>query len=120
MASQKIAEMDADLVIAGLAQHVRVFDCAVVTPYRTTDGGQSTGIRALDHAGFVELTEGIEVGHSMDSARRSLRDELYHCYITVSSVTVRDRMHISEDSIPVTASEWYLHGYLPAKEIWNV
>jgi len=49
MASQKIAEMDADLVIAGLAQHVRVFDCAVVTPYRTTDGGQSTGIRALDH-----------------------------------------------------------------------
>jgi hypothetical protein len=49
MASQKIAEMDADLVIAGLAQHVRVFDCAVITPYRTTDGGQSTGIRALDH-----------------------------------------------------------------------
>ena len=49
MASQKISEMDADLVIAGVAQHVRVFDCAVVTPYRTTDGGQSTGIRALDH-----------------------------------------------------------------------
>jgi len=55
MASQKIAEMDADLVIAGLAQHVRVFDCAVVTPYRTTDGGQSTGIRALDHGLACDL-----------------------------------------------------------------
>src|SRR5688572_4069625 len=36
-AAQKLAEMDRDLVIAGLAQHVRVFDRASVTPY-TTDG----------------------------------------------------------------------------------
>src|SRR5215475_10596153 len=49
MAAQKLAEMDADLVIAGLAQHARVFDCAVVTPYRTTDGLELTGTLELDH-----------------------------------------------------------------------
>src|SRR4030095_6792283 len=61
MASQKIAEMDADLMIAGLAQHVRVFDCAVVTPYRTTDEGQSSGIRGLDH-GLACDVGGYRVG----------------------------------------------------------
>ncbi len=49
MAAQKLAEMDADLVIAGLAEHVRIFDCAVITPYRTTDGVESTGTREPDH-----------------------------------------------------------------------
>jgi hypothetical protein len=52
MAAQKLTEMDADLVIVGLAQHARVFDCAVVTPYRTTDGVESTGVREPDH-GFA-------------------------------------------------------------------
>jgi hypothetical protein len=37
-AAQKIAEMEADLVIAGLAQHARIFDPAVLTPYQTMDG----------------------------------------------------------------------------------
>jgi hypothetical protein len=50
MAAQKLAEIDADLVIAGLAQHARVFDGAVVTPYRTTDGVELTGTREPDHA----------------------------------------------------------------------
>ena len=48
-AAQKLAEMDADLVIAGLAQHMRVFDGAVVTPYRTTDGVEVTAAREPDH-----------------------------------------------------------------------
>src|SRR5499427_1487364 len=39
MAAQKLAEMDADLVIVGLAQHVRVFDCAMVTATRELDHG---------------------------------------------------------------------------------
>jgi hypothetical protein len=47
-AAQKLAEIDADLVIAGLAQHARVFDLGVVTPYRTTDGVELTGGRELD------------------------------------------------------------------------
>jgi len=50
MAAQKLSAMDADLVIAGLAQHARVFDGAVVTPYRTTDGIELTGTREPDHA----------------------------------------------------------------------
>jgi hypothetical protein len=37
-AAQKLAGMDVDLVIAGLAQHVLVYDRAAVTPYETTDG----------------------------------------------------------------------------------
>src|SRR5262245_51923180 len=49
MAAQKLTEMDANLVIAGLAQHMRVFDGAVVTPYRTTDGEEATATREPDH-----------------------------------------------------------------------
>jgi hypothetical protein len=48
MAAEKLAAIDADLVIAGLVQHARVIDGAVVTPVRTTDGLESTGIRELD------------------------------------------------------------------------
>jgi hypothetical protein len=55
MAAQKVVEMDADLVIAGLAQHTRVFDCAVVTPYRTTDGIELTGTREPDHGLTCEV-----------------------------------------------------------------
>jgi Family of unknown function (DUF6178) len=55
MAAQKLAEMDADLVIAGLAQHARVFDGAVLAPYRTTDGVESTGIREPDHTLACEV-----------------------------------------------------------------
>ena len=43
VAAQKLAEMDVDLVIAGLAQHARVFDRAAVTPYTTTDGEEARG-----------------------------------------------------------------------------
>jgi Family of unknown function (DUF6178) len=55
MAAQKLAEMDADLVIAGLAQHARVFDCAMVTPYRTTDEGELTATRELGHGLACEV-----------------------------------------------------------------
>jgi hypothetical protein len=47
-AAQKIAQMDADLVTGGLSQHARVFDGIMVTPYRTTDGIETTEIRGLD------------------------------------------------------------------------
>lgn len=47
-AAQKLASMSAALVIAGLAQHVRVFDGAVVTPYRTTDGIEVTPLPDID------------------------------------------------------------------------
>ena len=62
---RKLAGMDADLVIAGLAQHARVFDCAVVTPYRTTDGLELPGIPGLDHE------PGFEVGGYRLVAKRA-------------------------------------------------
>ncbi|MBV9927500.1 MAG: hypothetical protein JOZ96_20960 [Acidobacteria bacterium] len=37
-AAQKLAGMDLDLVVAGLAQHLLVYDLAAVTPYETSDG----------------------------------------------------------------------------------
>jgi hypothetical protein len=37
-AAQKLAGMDVDLVVTGLAQHALVYDLAAITPYETTDG----------------------------------------------------------------------------------
>src|SRR5215510_14202114 len=37
-AAQKLAGMDVDLVITGLAQHTLVYDRAAVSPFETTDG----------------------------------------------------------------------------------
>jgi hypothetical protein len=48
VAAQKLSEMDVDLVIAGLAQHVLVVDCATVTPSVTADGEELEPIRTLD------------------------------------------------------------------------
>lgn len=39
-AAQKLAGMKAELVVAGLAQHLLVYDRAAVTPYETLDGEQ--------------------------------------------------------------------------------
>ena len=38
IAARKLAEMDAGLVATGLAQHMRVYDRAAVTPYLTLEG----------------------------------------------------------------------------------
>jgi hypothetical protein len=65
VAADKLAEMDVDLVMTGLAQHVRVFDSAAVRPYTTTDGVEMPALRALDDG----LTE--EVGGYVLLARRS-------------------------------------------------
>jgi hypothetical protein len=55
IAAQKVAEMNADLVIAGLAKHARVFDAAMVTPYRTTDGVEMTANREPEHGFTCEV-----------------------------------------------------------------
>jgi uncharacterized protein DUF6178 len=48
VAAQKLAGMDVDLVSAGLARHVRVYDIAAVTPYATTDGEEAAAILSFD------------------------------------------------------------------------
>src|SRR5262249_36859389 len=40
IAAQKVAGMDADLLIAALAQHLRVFDVAAVEPLESPDGDE--------------------------------------------------------------------------------
>src|SRR5262245_12216006 len=47
-AAQKLAGMDVDLVVAGLAQHALVYDRAAVAPYETMDGEQAAAIRGVD------------------------------------------------------------------------
>src|SRR5215472_16850540 len=45
MAAQKLTQIDVEVVVAGLSEHARVLEGAVVTPYRTTDGIEFIGIR---------------------------------------------------------------------------
>jgi Family of unknown function (DUF6178) len=47
-AARQLAELDVDLVIAGLAQHVLVFDRAAIAEYETTDGERIPGARSED------------------------------------------------------------------------
>jgi uncharacterized protein DUF6178 len=48
VAAQKLAAIDVDLVVAGLAQHARVFDGPAVAPYTTMDGQEVAPIRSDD------------------------------------------------------------------------
>lgn len=53
VAAQKLVEMAADLVVAGLAQHMLVYDRGAITPYETLDGELMTfyadGISKFDN-----------------------------------------------------------------------
>lgn len=48
VAAQKLAGMNVELVVTGLAQHALVYDRAAVTPYETLDGERMEPIRADD------------------------------------------------------------------------
>ncbi|HEY7288658.1 MAG TPA: DUF6178 family protein [Vicinamibacterales bacterium] len=64
-AAAKLAQLDADVVVAGLAQHCRVLDRAAVAKYMTTDGEEIAGIR--------DVGDGMtcEIGGYLLVARRS-------------------------------------------------
>jgi hypothetical protein len=47
-AAATLAEMDVDLLVAGFAEHVRVFDYAAVAPFITIDGDVSPGASFAD------------------------------------------------------------------------
>lgn len=47
-AARKVAAMESELVIAGLAQHSLVYDLAAITSYETTDGEQIVQVRPVD------------------------------------------------------------------------
>ena len=65
VAARKLAEMDAGVVTAGFAQHLRVYDRAAVSRYTTTDGEEITEA--------VNRTDGLvcEVGGYLTVARRT-------------------------------------------------
>ena len=65
VAARKLAEMDAGIVTAGFAQHLRVYDRAAVSRYTTTDG--------LEITEAVSRTDGLvcEVGGYLAVARRT-------------------------------------------------
>jgi len=65
VAAQKLAGMDVGLVVAGIAQHMLVYDRAAVTPYETLDGEQVDMSLAVDDG----LTS--DVGGYMLVARRA-------------------------------------------------
>ena len=67
VAAQKLAEMDVDLVIAGLSRHTRVFDRAAVTPYTTTDGEEVAAIRDVGDGPTREVGGYLLVARCTDS-----------------------------------------------------
>src|SRR5262245_12620700 len=70
-AAQKLAGVDVNLVIAGLAQHARVYDRAAVTPYETTDGELMTfyadAISVFDNGLTFDLGGYLLVARRADS-----------------------------------------------------
>lgn len=73
VAAGKLAEMDIDVVIAGLASHARVFDRGSVTPYETTDGVEVPANRTLedrlthDVGGYVLVARRAEESTAWDA-----------------------------------------------------
>lgn len=65
VAAKKLAGMEVDLIVAGLAQHVRVYDRAAITSYENLDGEQVEMGRSVDD----ELS--MEIGGYVVGARRA-------------------------------------------------
>jgi hypothetical protein len=66
-AARKLAGMDVDLVVAGLARHVLVYDRAAVTPYETLDGEQIEVSRADDNGLTFDMGGYLVVARREDS-----------------------------------------------------
>jgi len=85
VAAQKLAEMDVDLVIAGLSRHMHVFDRAAVTPYTTTDGEEVAAIRDVGDGptrnvgGYLLVARRTDSWHAIVAVLGSL-DAGHHDY----------------------------------------
>ena len=67
VAAQKLAGIAVDLVVAGLAQHMRVFDRASVTPYETLDGELMDTSRPLEDGLTADVGGFVLVARREDS-----------------------------------------------------
>jgi hypothetical protein len=90
LAAQKLAEMDVDLVIGGLAQHARVFDRGVLTRYTTTDGKEAA---PTIHGLEAELT--CDVGGYVLVARRT---DSWDAIVAVLTILTKTRLLQSGDA----------------------
>ena len=86
VAAAKLAAIDVDVVIAGFAQHARVFDHGAVADYETTDGqiikgGQHLeGLVTADVGGFIVVARRQEAWESIVSVLTALGDEHPACF----------------------------------------
>jgi hypothetical protein len=67
VAARTLAEMDVDLVVGGLSQHVLVFDAAAVSAYTTTDGVEVAASRSIDDGIGCELSGYLLVTRRSDA-----------------------------------------------------
>ena len=66
-AARKLAEMDVDLVVAGLAQHALVFDPAAIAAYTMLDGTEVPAVRDLDDRATCDVGGYLVVARRTDS-----------------------------------------------------
>jgi Family of unknown function (DUF6178) len=73
LAAQKLSEIDVDLVAAGFAQYVLVYDRGAASPYMTTDGIEMVPVSGLDDAvrcdigGYLLVAKGSGATSSWDA-----------------------------------------------------
>ncbi|HET7219120.1 MAG TPA: DUF6178 family protein, partial [Vicinamibacterales bacterium] len=86
IAAQKLAEMDVDVVVAGLAHHARVFDRAAVTAYTTLDGDEIAPIRdpgdgvVCDVGGYTLVARRTTSWDAIVAALMALGAEHHDCF----------------------------------------
>jgi hypothetical protein len=73
VAADKLAALDLDLIVEGLAQHLRVFDIAAASPYTTLDGEDVPGHQLEGIPGEIG---GYAIGAKRDSAWGAILDLL--------------------------------------------
>jgi Family of unknown function (DUF6178) len=81
VAARKLAEMDAEIVTAGFAQHVRVFERGAVSRYTTTDGeeiaekvNRSDGLMC-DVGGYVVVARRTDAWEAIVAVLTSLAED---------------------------------------------
>ena len=90
-AAQKLAELDRDLVTAGLAEHVRVFDGAARADYLTTDGELIEARRlpgdplTADVGGYIVIARRADAWDAIVAVLTSLEAVQPRCFLDVMS-----------------------------------
>jgi len=91
VAARKIAEMDAGIVTAGFAQHLRVYDRAAVSRYTTTDGlevaeavGRKDGF-TCEVGGYIAVAQRRDSWEAIVAVLTALANDHQHCFEHVMS-----------------------------------